>query len=84
MCFLIRCTTNSDATWINVSDFVNVISYLLENHYTIQGIQQTLLSKATYIIINYICQKKEKQQYTAVGTVLMFIETSTKHLQSLG
>ena len=31
-----------------------------------------LLSKATYN--KYICQKKEKQQYIAVGTVRMFME----------
>ena len=28
----------------------------------------------------YICQKKEKQQYTAVGTERMFIETNDEHL----
>ena len=43
----------------------------------IQGIQQTLLSKATYS--KYICRKKEKQEYVSVGTVRMFIEPSAKH-----
>ena len=42
----------------------------------IEGIK-TLLSKATYN--NYICEKKEKQQYISVGTVRMFIEPSAKH-----
>ena len=41
-----------------------------------------LLSKATYD--KYIFQKKEKQQYIAVGTVRLFIEPSAKHKQSLG
>ena len=36
-----------------------------------------LLSKATYK--KYICQKKENQQYIAVGTVKMFIEPSAKN-----
>ena len=43
----------------------------------IQGIYQTLLSKATYDKL--ICKKKEKQQYIAVSTVRMFIEPSVKH-----
>ena len=50
-------------------------------HY-IQGIKQTLLSKATYN--KYICQKKQKLQYIAVGTVRMFIEPIAEHYQSLG
>ena len=37
----------------------------------------TLLSEANFK--KYICQKKEKQQYTAVGTVRMFIEPNTKY-----
>ena len=36
-----------------------------------------LLSKAAYN--KKICQNKEKQQYIAVCTVKMFIETSAKH-----
>ena len=40
-----------------------------------------LLSKATYD--KYIFQKKEKQQYIAVGTVRMFIEPSAKHITRL-
>ena len=55
------------------------ISYI--NIY-IQGVYQTLLSKAPYN--NYICQEKEKQQYIFVGTVRMFIEPSAKHWPSLG
>ena len=43
----------------------------------IEGIKQTLLSKASYN--KYICQKKQKQQYITVGTVRMFLEPSTKH-----
>ena len=35
------------------------------------------------LTFTYICQKKEKRQYIAVGTVRMFIETSTEHLQAL-
>ena len=31
----------------------------------------------------YICQKKEKQQYIAVGTAKMFIEPSAKHYQKV-
>ena len=42
----------------------------------IQGIQQRLLSEATYN--KYICQKKVKQ-YIAVSTVRMIIEPSAKH-----
>ena len=37
------------------------------------------LSKATYN--EYICQKKEKQQYISAATERMFIEPSAKHLQ---
>ena len=45
----------------------------------IQGIRQTLLSRATNN--TNICQKKEKQQYIAVVTVRMFIEPpSTNNL----
>ena len=44
---------------------------------SIQSIQQTLLSKATYN--KYICQKKEKRQDIAVNTVKMFRETSTNN-----
>ena len=40
------------------------------------------LPKATYN--KYICRKKEKQQYIAVSTVRMFMETNcNKHLQLL-
>ena len=46
-------------------------------HVYIEGIQQTLLSKASYN--KYICQKKEKLQYISVGTERMFIEPSAKH-----
>ena len=35
------------------------------------------LSNATYN--KYFCQKKEEQQYTAVGIDRMFIEPSGKH-----
>ena len=38
----------------------------------IQGVQRTLLSKATYN--KNIWQKEEKQQYITVSTVSMFIE----------
>ena len=44
-------------------------------HINIEGIQQTLLSKATYN--KYICQKKEKP--IAVGTVWTSIEPSGEH-----
>ena len=43
----------------------------------IQGVQQTLLSRATHN--KSICQKKEEQHYISVGTVRMFIEPSAKH-----
>ena len=39
-----------------------------------------LLSKETYN--KYICQKKEKQQYIAVGKVNVFVEPSAKHLHN--
>ena len=45
-------------------------------HIYIQGLQQTLLSKATDN--QYICQKKEGQEYVAVGTVNSFIEPSNQ------
>ena len=41
------------------------------------GLLAAALSKAIYN--KYTWQKKEKQQYIAVGTVRMFIETSAKH-----
>ena len=45
------------------------ISFVTSIYIDIEGIQQTLLSKATYS--KYICQKKEKQQYITVSTVKM-------------
>ena len=62
---------------IGSSDRVELIVYNIYIHIYIQGVQQTLLSKATYN--QYICQKKGKQQYISVGTVRMFIEQSAKH-----
>ena len=53
---------------------MELIVYNIYIHINIQGVQQTLLSKATYN--QYICQKKGKQQYISVGTVRMFIEQS--------
>jgi hypothetical protein len=55
------------------------ISFVTSIYIDIEGIQQTLLSKATYS--KYICQKKEKQQYLAIGTVRMFREISGQQLQ---
>ena len=42
-----------------------------------QGLQQTLLSTASNN--KYICQKEEKQQYSSVGTVRMFIGPRARH-----
>ena len=39
-----------------------------------------LLSKVTYN--KYICQKKEEEQFIAVGTVRMFIEPSANNCQA--
>ena len=44
----------------------------------IQGLYQTLLSRA-YLYNKYIIQQKEKQQYISVVTVRMVIEPRAKH-----
>ena len=42
------------------------------------GVVQAFLSKATYN--KYLVRRREKQQYIAVGTVIMFREQRAKHL----
>ena len=60
-----------------VMSIVYIFSSVLMFLYIPTPFPWRLLSKATYN--KNICQKKEKQQYIAVGTVILFIEASAKH-----
>ena len=72
--FVVPCASNERICLLLKHTYVDLTctSYIY-----IKGIQQALISKATYN--KYICLKKGKQQYLAVGTVRLFIEPSAKH-----